>query len=394
MDKKLAVKAILFAFLTAAVWQWMNVASRCRKQQDALRPPLSEEVRAAQWPAFKNGGALRSSTVAFPFGRMKKRWEKKLPGESETGPVAAHGRVYAAAGPVLYALDMASGAERWAFTGAADFSSTPLYLRGCVCIGDVSGVFHAVDAGTGKKKWDFKTKGEIRSSANWALSAAGASVLFGSYDHAVYCLDADSGRELWKFETGAQVHAAVAVDGGSVYCGGCDQNLRAIDLQSGTEKWKTDLGAPLAASPVCAEGFVFAATLTGETVCVQAGSGEVKWRHKSEREVYKASPAAAYGIVAWPGENGSLRVTETQTGQVRHIFHVRAGFEASPAIAGDTLFVPGKDGVLHAVGLRSGVELWSFEIGTQLTTSPALAEGCCVLCDKQGTVFCLTAGPE
>ncbi|HET6428741.1 MAG TPA: PQQ-binding-like beta-propeller repeat protein, partial [Phycisphaerae bacterium] len=88
---------------------------------------------------------------------------------------------------------------------------------------------HALDAGTGEKRWSFTADGRVDSPP----TLHGGSVLFGSADGHVYCLRASDGTLAWRFQAAPQrrstvayeqlesvwpVHGSVLVRGGEVWC--------------------------------------------------------------------------------------------------------------------------------------------------------------------------------
>jgi alcohol dehydrogenase (cytochrome c) len=75
------------------------------------------------------------------------------------------------------------------------------------------GAIRALDAGTGKMKWEFRLK-----SPPWAgvLSTAGGVVFSGSDEGNFYALDAMTGKPLWDFQTGGPIAAnpiSFSIDG-------------------------------------------------------------------------------------------------------------------------------------------------------------------------------------
>ena len=64
----------------------------------------------------------------------------------------------------LYALDLASGKEKWKYK-AVPFKAPASVHDGAVYVGDSDGIFHCVDAATGAKRWTFKTESEISGGA-------------------------------------------------------------------------------------------------------------------------------------------------------------------------------------------------------------------------------------
>jgi alcohol dehydrogenase (cytochrome c) len=75
------------------------------------------------------------------------------------------------------------------------------------------GAVRALDAFTGKVKWEFKLQ-----SPPWSgvLATAGGLVFGGSMEGNFYALDALTGKPLWDFQTGAEMYSNImsfAVDG-------------------------------------------------------------------------------------------------------------------------------------------------------------------------------------
>jgi alcohol dehydrogenase (cytochrome c) len=68
-----------------------------------------------------------------------------------------------------------------------------------------SGAIRALDALTGKRKWDFRLV-----SPPWAgvLSTGGGLVFGGSNEGNFYALDARTGKSLWDFQTGGGISSA------------------------------------------------------------------------------------------------------------------------------------------------------------------------------------------
>jgi len=65
------------------------------------------------------------------------------------------------------------------------------------------GVVKAIDATTGKIRWEFKEQG----SSNTAILATSTGLLFtGTRDGWFYALSDDKGEPLWKFQTGGPIH--------------------------------------------------------------------------------------------------------------------------------------------------------------------------------------------
>ena len=75
-----------------------------------------------------------------------------------------------------------------------------LSLRFCRALG----VVDALDAATGKMKWEFRLHSPL-----WAgvMATAGGLVFGGSNEGNLYALDARTGKQLWEMQTGGEIVA-------------------------------------------------------------------------------------------------------------------------------------------------------------------------------------------
>ena len=96
----------------------------------------------------------------------------------------------------LYAVEAATGKTRWQFEAGEGIWVSPVVHRGRVMFGARDGVFYALEAANGKREWTFPTGDRILTSAS--ISEDGGRVVFASEDMRVYCLEAPTGRLLWR----------------------------------------------------------------------------------------------------------------------------------------------------------------------------------------------------
>jgi outer membrane protein assembly factor BamB len=131
--------------------------------------------------------------------------------------VVADGMVYAfgsepAGTGMLWALDRATGAERWRIEQPI---FTPAVSSGVAYAGSVGLGVTAIDTLTGEPLWTFPTEGPARPLA----VADGVVYVPADVERRVYALDAANGTELWRFDVDAQIWCCVAVAKGAVYVG-------------------------------------------------------------------------------------------------------------------------------------------------------------------------------
>ena len=145
-------------------------------------------------------GTLAGHMYALNVADGQTRWTLSSSGPIGASPSWWKGRLYFGADEGfnqgrLYCLDAEDGAPIWEYNAGAGIWVAPVCNGESVYFGDRAGVFHAVDARTGKRRWTFATDGMILKPAS--LSLDGRRIVFGSEDMHVYCLAPD-GRLLWK----------------------------------------------------------------------------------------------------------------------------------------------------------------------------------------------------
>lgn len=126
----------------------------------------------------------------------------------------------------LYAVDLATGKERWRFDHKISWViSTPAINDGNVFVGSSDGHFvQAVDFATGAEKWRLKTPGIVWSS----IAIAKNVMYFGEGTGSIYAADSKTGKALWSYPTGGAIFASPIISDGIVYCGTDNGNLYAL----------------------------------------------------------------------------------------------------------------------------------------------------------------------
>ncbi|MEV5377017.1 serine/threonine-protein kinase [Streptomyces nondiastaticus] len=185
------------------------------------------------------------------------------------------GVVYVAAGTRVLAIDVARGDVRWRFEAPAVFLSPPAFAPGPavtgggVYIADYLGTVYALDAATGRDRWRIAT--EARQSTEPVLVTAG-SVHLGS-GGALYTLDAVTGTPKWRFAAGGDVVGSPVIADGRIHFGSADHCLYTVDAAGGQLRWKLATGGEITGSPVAAGGVVYACSKDRCVYALDAAKG-------------------------------------------------------------------------------------------------------------------------
>ncbi|MFE2341916.1 PQQ-binding-like beta-propeller repeat protein [Streptomyces sp. NPDC059431] len=188
---------------------------------------------------------------------------------------APDGNVYVAAGTRVLSIDRASGRVRWHFEAPAVFLAPPAFAPGAAVTGggvylaDYLGTVYALDAATGTDRWRIAT--EPRQSADPVLVAAG-NVHLGA-GSALYTLDAVTGTPKWRFAAGGEITGAPAVADGRVHFGSADHCLYTLDAAGGQLRWKLATGGEITGAPVAEAGVVYACSKDRCVYALDAAKG-------------------------------------------------------------------------------------------------------------------------
>ena len=144
----------------------------------------------------------------------------------------------------FYAVDAATGAQKWRFHGGEDplihnqvgFQSSPAVVDGVVYTGCRDSNLYAIDAATGSEKWRFDDAG------SWVVSSPAVTngkVIFGTSDSSLYLvLDAETGKPIVRKQGKAFCSRRRRSRATRSYVGVLNGTLEARDLTSGDLLWE------------------------------------------------------------------------------------------------------------------------------------------------------------
>jgi len=262
---------------------------------------------------------------------------------------------------------------KWRFPTEDAVRASPTVANQVLYIGSWDHNLYAVDTQTGRELWAFKTRNFIESSA--ALMAG--VVYFGSDDGNLYAVDTETGLETWRFATGDKVRSSPGIDDGVVYFGSSDGMLYAVDAKTGEEQWEYRTGGAITSSPAVVGAAVYVGSDDGHVYAIDADSGTLLWRFIANGPV-QSSPAYEDGLVFFGGGNAFYAVT-AQDGQ--EVWKLSTGrVYSSPAI-GKGLVLFGTDSSsggqldnFYAVDSKTGLVKWKIEGLIRILSSPAISD--------------------
>ncbi len=207
-------------------------------------------------------------------------WTQQTKGRVRSSPRVAHDHVFVGSDDgKVYAMNVLNGRQLWAFDTGAPVRSRPAVTNDMVIVGCESGEIFGISL-SGQRKWSFRTRGAIYSSPY--VDPNEGVVYFGSSDHFIYALDANSGVSSWRVRTTGPVIGSPVEFKGLLYFGSTDGNIYALNAQTSREKWKYSAGTPIVSSPVVFKGALYFGGTDNYFYCLDADNGKERWKFKTD----------------------------------------------------------------------------------------------------------------
>ncbi|MFF8265012.1 PQQ-binding-like beta-propeller repeat protein [Streptomyces virginiae] len=263
----------------------------------------------------------------------------------------------------LYAVDAATGRERWRAPLAGARLGAPAVASGAVFVATDGGAVHALGTADGEPLWRQAPGSRLRTPSAGDVWTSGSVALVSfhpfTYDEdphpppsVLYALDARKGDQLWQTEA-----SLLEVRDGLAYVNPPDGSLTALDPRTGAVRWS----APLEKSGGrCTLDAFAAGLLFGRNGILGIGSK----------------------LVAYDGRTGAVRWTAP------------AAHSSVPVAHGDAVYIsgPGRskrdEQQLQAFDAASGKLRWTAPaFSTRLYESPVIAADgdCAYLCWSEGS---------
>ncbi|MFB3896147.1 MAG: PQQ-binding-like beta-propeller repeat protein [bacterium] len=289
-------------------------------------------------------------------------WTVTTNGEIVSSPLVYGGLIYFGSGDgKVYAVTN-TGKVQWIYDAGVPVYSSPVIENGIIYIGTESGRFLALEASSGKLKWEFTEPNYAVEQKPVVLNGV---VYFGAWDSYVYAVDAETGKIRWRNQAAGAASKTAAKDYYSaadcppvisrntslVYFADRDFRLSAIDIQSGAVSWSTTnctgvgisrnqdalylrkyagdaqleklkldgtniWSAPVKlnqspmrfpTAPIEKDGIVYVCSCLGTLYAIDAKDGRILWQYRVTPELYVMNSVnAADGIVYVSAMDGTL----------------------------------------------------------------------------------------
>lgn len=289
-------------------------------------------------------------------------------------PTVTQGAIFVASTPAgasegkVFALNPENGQQLWEYPKKDNpqgrrlgiLVASPAYGGGMVFVSDGVDTVYALDAATGEERWSFKARNKVWSSP----AVQNGVVYFGSLDHSVYALDTATGNKVWEFQAGGAVPGSPLLTRDTLYIGAADKKLYALDPASGAKKWEFQARNWFWTQPLLHDGIIYANALDHRIYALNAATGEPVWPEPFQApKLVMTPPVMAGDALVVAAEDGRVIAIDPKTGQQTGAVTVEpnAMLHGVPAALNGIAYVPGVDNHLFAIDAAGQRMLWTFK---------------------------------
>ena len=285
----------------------------------------------------------------------------------------------------------------WNFsTSGNPVNSSPAVVDGKLYVGSENGNIYCLDAQTGRQIWlNFKIDSATGSPAisNGFLYISDAKDLF-------YCLDAQTGKINWTFSMGAG-GTSPAIANGYVYVSSGGENLYCLDALTGQKVWSYPISSLEPATVPTVPRYIIFAGSTSPAVadervyiggtnlyCLSADSGDLIWSFPS---VIAESPTVSEGKVFFSSWEGDAYCLDAATGgKIWNHSGIGPGWLGrAPAIVDDRVYF---GGLIYCLNISNGDAIWRYSTGDiAAVTAPVVAGQYAYFSCTDGYAYCADA---
>jgi len=231
--------------------------------------------------------------------------------------------------------------------------------------------------------WTFQAGDAIEQSP-WVENGR---VYLSSENGKIYCLHAETGRQIWTYQTGDRVVARPTLHDGKVYVGSWDKKLYCLDAQNGKLIW-WEGGEDMIYTTACVhDNRVFFGDFDGYFECIPIDSG----RHWTFRTFggFFGTPCGDSGYVYATSSDGYVRCFDTEWEWPEWEYDTGSSNYSSPWVENSRVYVGG-DYNLLCLNAKNGGIIWYYETKGADYCSPRLVNGKVYVGDYGNCVYCLT----
>ena len=253
--------------------RWKVRYDRDGKPKDAwdyyLSSPVADEHAVYVGSSTGIAPMREGGLLAFARDTGRLLWSEELFDGVRSSPALREGVLYVGAWKFDFvALNARTGKQLWTAELGGGVPSSPVLGQHMVYFGSRDSTFYARDLRTGQIRWG------NGNSGSWVVPSAALAnntLYYGNSDQRMmFAVEATTGRVKWQRQLKGNIFASPALAGDTVYTATLNAyatkepgTLYALEAATGKERWQFHAGAAILSSPI----------VVGKTVVVGSDDG-------------------------------------------------------------------------------------------------------------------------
>ncbi len=273
-------------------------------------------------------------------------WQYEL--NDSAGVIGLHEDALIVTDGDIYSIDQEAGTYNWRFVTGSDSRGRPWLkmFEDTIYLSTNEKYIYAIDANTGKLKWDYYPESDF--SFSWSVAIDEQAVYFGQH-RTLRSLDAATGKVNWEYEADSHVEFYIrpAISGGVIYFA-TDRNVYVLDKKTGDELVVRHIGQLFdpdgnesetlsAVSGILSDGMLYLAANNLDVMALDYELNLIYWEYRFEGE----------------------RPSGWSSGYVRHVGDGKIYLVMPPSTTKDGKRLDDIDGI-YALDAVYGELLWHF----------------------------------
>lgn len=329
-----------------------------------------------------------------------------------TSPLVHNGKIYVASVDEdlqgmahIYALDGSNGTLLWSYPVRNSIKNTIAIGHDIVFAQDAQGYLYAVDAETGKLRWEKQLPvNGLPALIDGLVTSEG--VAYAGSGKGLCAFECQTGKLLWKNEAWGQGEGTTSTltVGNGLLIGSAQWNaLYGHDAKTGKKLWTAaDNGLRNRGSSPAMHGSLLYLISDKSFFILEAATGKVVVRKPLPYNVdVTSTPLLTDKEIIFGSAQKGLVALDCETLEEKWVCPVgdalvytcpytrqpSAAIETSPVWAGKTVYVGASDGTVYGINKEDGKVIWKHATGAPVFGSVAVSGNVLVVADFGGNVY-------
>jgi eukaryotic-like serine/threonine-protein kinase len=235
-------------------------------------------------------------------------------------------------------------------SAAVQLYGTPLIYNNLVYVAAYNGKIYSYRPDNLAQRWIYPLEGYLQSFVGGIVAYDG-KLYVGCSDSTVYAVNAETGEFIAKYKTGGKLWGTPAIDpvNKTLLIGSYDENLYCLNLADLTLKWTYKTEGSIISQPLVDNGAVIFGSFDRNLYSLNAADGALKWKFRGDNWFW-SQPVISNGLMYAPCLDSSIYVINPATGVSAHeAFKLDNGVASTPVIVDNLIVAISTKGVLYKI---------------------------------------------